>query len=401
MRTDTFLWCAGIEDTFISDPYIKTGKTLDEYELTDHYRLWKQDFQKVHELGIDALRWGIPWYRVQPKRNSWDWSWSDQVLPYLVEELHIDPILDLMHYGTPLWLENSFLNPDYPQLVEEYTNQVIERYGHLLHMATPFNEPHTAAEFAGRKGQWPPYQKDYSGYLAVYKSIMRGTIRQTRVLQQANITNVQVECSGGSLTIDPFLKNQACIETTVQSMFYDFLTGDFSDLESVFPFFNDHGLTDRDLSEFTENPPGIDVMGINFYPQFSFQDISYDGNKQIVRENHLLWTDDLLKLLHARYEKYHCPMMITETSIRDDNMLKAQWLQEATDVVSGAYRNGFPIHGFTWFPIIDMYDWEYRVNEGPKEDFQAKFGFWNQKREAYCCVDQFRSIIQAAKEIRQ
>ncbi len=94
-------------------------------------------------------------------------------------------------------------------------------------------------------------------------------------------------------------------------------------------------------------------------------------------------------------------MMITETSIRDDNMLKAQWLQEATDVVSGAYRNGFPIHGFTWFPIIDMYDWEYRVNEGPKEEFQAKFGFWNQKREAYCCVDQFRSIIQAAKEIRQ
>ena len=94
-------------------------------------------------------------------------------------------------------------------------------------------------------------------------------------------------------------------------------------------------------------------------------------------------------------------MMITETSIRDDNALKAHWLKEATSEVLGAHNNGFPIHGFTWFPIIDMYDWEYRVNEGPKEDFKATFGFWNQEREPYCCVDQYRSIIHKAKETQQ
>ena len=28
------MFCGGIEDTFIADPYPATGKTLDEYELT-------------------------------------------------------------------------------------------------------------------------------------------------------------------------------------------------------------------------------------------------------------------------------------------------------------------------------------------------------------------------------
>ena len=41
MFQDRFHWGFGIEDTFIGDPHPVTGKVLDEYELTDHYRLWK------------------------------------------------------------------------------------------------------------------------------------------------------------------------------------------------------------------------------------------------------------------------------------------------------------------------------------------------------------------------
>ncbi|PPC88800.1 MAG: glycoside hydrolase, partial [Methylocystis sp.] len=38
-----FLWATGVEDTFITDPHPRTGRMLDEYELTDHYRRWKED----------------------------------------------------------------------------------------------------------------------------------------------------------------------------------------------------------------------------------------------------------------------------------------------------------------------------------------------------------------------
>ena len=46
---DPFLWATGIEDTFITDPWPATGRTLEEYELTQHYRFWRDDFQRIAE----------------------------------------------------------------------------------------------------------------------------------------------------------------------------------------------------------------------------------------------------------------------------------------------------------------------------------------------------------------
>ena len=128
MFQDRFHWGFGIEDTFIGDPHPVTGKVLDEYELTDHYRLWKEDFDRIGTIGLDSVRWGIPWYRVQPEKNKWDWSFTDQVIPYIVQEKKLHLVLDLMHYGVPTWMKQAYLDPDYPQYVEAYTARVIERY---------------------------------------------------------------------------------------------------------------------------------------------------------------------------------------------------------------------------------------------------------------------------------
>ena len=46
-----FWWATGIEDTFITEPWHLTGRTLDEYELTGHYERWQEDFGLVAELG--------------------------------------------------------------------------------------------------------------------------------------------------------------------------------------------------------------------------------------------------------------------------------------------------------------------------------------------------------------
>ena len=118
MFQDRFHWGFGIEDTFIGDPHPVTGKVLDEYELTDHYRLWKEDFDRIGTIGLDSVRWGIPWYRVQPEKNKWDWSFTDQVIPYIVQEKKLHLVLDLMHYGVPTWMKQAYLDPDYPQYVE-------------------------------------------------------------------------------------------------------------------------------------------------------------------------------------------------------------------------------------------------------------------------------------------
>ena len=97
---DEFLWAGGIEDTFV--PQTRPGhRSLDEYELMGHYEHWKEDIALTKDVGMNSLRWGVPWYKVEPDKGRFDWSWTDQVIPYMVEELKILPVVDLMHYGCP------------------------------------------------------------------------------------------------------------------------------------------------------------------------------------------------------------------------------------------------------------------------------------------------------------
>ena len=83
-RADDFLWATGIEDTFV--PQTRPGhRALDEYQLMSHYQHWREDLALVGDLGLRAVRWGVPWYRVEPfQPGEFDWRWTDQVLPYLV-----------------------------------------------------------------------------------------------------------------------------------------------------------------------------------------------------------------------------------------------------------------------------------------------------------------------------
>src|SRR5688572_16728492 len=159
-----FVWATGIEDTFI--PQVRPGlRALDEYRLTQHDKFWKSDLDLVADSGLRALRWGIPWYQVQPGPDRWDWRWIDEVLDYMVNMKGITPVLDLMHYGTPLWLENSFINSRYPELVAQYACEVTKRYSSLVRYYTPLNEPMVNADMCGRNGEWPPYLTGDDGYV--------------------------------------------------------------------------------------------------------------------------------------------------------------------------------------------------------------------------------------------
>src|SRR3712207_5945173 len=135
-----FYWAVLIEDTFI--PHARPGlRPLEEYELTQHYQFWRQDLDCAASLGLSHLRWGIPWYRVNPAPGQFDWRWVDEVVDDMVSVKGIRLIADLLHYGTPLWMEDAFVDPDYPQRVAEYAYAFATRYADLVDWYTPHNEP--------------------------------------------------------------------------------------------------------------------------------------------------------------------------------------------------------------------------------------------------------------------
>src|SRR6476660_181576 len=147
-----FMFATGIENSY---PTIKlpdgSMKRVDEMEKTKHYENWEQDFQLVKELGICFLRYGPPLYKTFLGPGKYDWSFSDEVFQKL-DELQIEPIVDLCHFGVPDWLGN-FQNPDFPRYFAEYACAFAARFPWVRYY-TPVNEIFVAAMFSARYGWW-------------------------------------------------------------------------------------------------------------------------------------------------------------------------------------------------------------------------------------------------------
>lgn len=372
-----FLWATGIEDTFISQA-CPGLRALDEYELTQHYQLWKRDFDLVAETGVKAVRWGIPWYRVQPAPDRWDWAWTDKALDYLVNVKGITPILDLMHYGTPRWLENSFINSNYPRYVAEYAHTVAARYKSLVRYYTPLNEPMVNAEFCGNKAEWPPYLSGEDGYVKLILALAKGIVLTTQAIkvEQADSVTIQVEALWHTFTKDSLLEERAAQDNARQYLCFDLTTGRVKDDYVLANYLYAHGVTGVDLEWFCRNAVTFDFFGVNFYP-WSYGELRQTSNGSIRYVTGDTSGDKIAVVIREGYKRYRMPIMITETSAKRDIRGRAQWMDETLDTVRALRMDGIPVLGYTWFPLFTMIDWEYRKGKRPLKDYLIHLGLYD------------------------
>ena len=151
------------------------------------------------------------------------------------------------------------------------------------------------------------------------------------------------------------------------------------------------GLCEKDIDAFERGKTDIGIMGINFYPQFSFKDIRKEGDS-IVYSNHAMWVNDLDDILRKRYERFSCPMLITETSVRDDEELKKKWIEES---LKYCLECRYPLLGYTYFPLIDMVDWEWRLDGGSDlSPYIARFGLYDRERKERPAAQTYRAFAE-------
>ncbi|HET9802671.1 MAG TPA: hypothetical protein VFP96_05505, partial [Candidatus Acidoferrum sp.] len=120
---EMFMFATGIEN---SSPTIDAGTVrVDEMETCGHYEQWRLDFEKVAELGIRFLRYGVPLHKVYLGAERFDWGFSDEAIGEL-RRRGIFCIADLCHFGVPDWIGN-FQNPDFPKLLAQYARAFAKR----------------------------------------------------------------------------------------------------------------------------------------------------------------------------------------------------------------------------------------------------------------------------------
>jgi len=358
----------GIEDTFI--PQIRPGhRRLDEYELTQHYTHWREDLDLVAESGAEFIRWGVPWYLVEPEPGVFDWSWTDQVAAHMSAR-GIRCIVDLMHYGTPTWIDNAFLNAQYPERVAAYGRAVAERYRGVWDDFTPLNEPIVNAEWCGEMGNWPPYLTGIDGFLTVTKALAKGMVRTQQEIAEANPDAVFVHVDAGFRYEGETTPLSREILEERRFLALDLITGRVGADHPLRSWLGDHGYTDDDLAWFAANAVTPDVLGVNYYPTFTTIRMDADGVKSPVVAG-TAGLRDLVQLYSARYA---LPIVITETSLVGTPDEKIAWLRESEAEVEALRADGIPVVGYTWFPFLDLVDWLYRFDEKPVDDWMLDFG---------------------------
>ena len=167
---------------------------------------------------------GTKWSR---SGGKFDWRWTDEVISYIVEELKITPIIDLMHYGCPFWLKKEFANPDYPKLVAGYSASFAERYRNAIKWYTPLNEPIINSLMCGMRGLWPPYLKGETGYIRIMLQLARGIINTVRAIKDIVPDSVMfhVEATGMTRTARKDLEVLAREEKDRGHVCYDLISG--------------------------------------------------------------------------------------------------------------------------------------------------------------------------------
>ncbi len=405
-QPNIFIWASGIENTFV--PQTRPGhRALDEYELMGHYEHWREDLALARELGVQALRWGVPWYRVEPQPGRWDWRWTDQVIPYLVQELGITPIIDLMHYGCPLWMRQPFADPDYPQAVAAYAGAFAERYRDLIRWYTPLNEPYVNALMCGKRGLWPPYRRGNRGYVQLILQLAQGMLRTVEAIKAVDPAAMMVHVEAAGI-------NRAAIEELATSAWEDqhrryvsvvLLTGRVTPEHPLFAWLVHHGAGPNVLAQLVDQAISMDVMGLNFYPRWSTQEVYVDRRG---RPAYRLVEKDgggFAALIRQYYERYQVPIMVTETSEHGSMVRRARWLRTSVSAIKQLRADGVPVIGYTWFPLFTMIDWRYRHGERAADQYRVELGLYTlgddreQRWRATPLVEQFRSYVTNTADV--
>lgn len=400
VQPEAFWWATGIEDTFITAPHPATGRTLDEYELTGHYRRWHADLGLMASLGVGCARYGVPWHRIQPARGQWAWEHADAPLERLLE-LGIAPQVDLVHYGLPGWIEGAYLNPGYPALVAEYASRLAERFRGRIHWYTPLNEPRVTAWYCGRLGWWPPHARSWRGFVAVMLAVAAGIQATVAALRAVDpeIVAYHVDATDLYEAGHPSLEGEAKQRREIVFLALDLVAGRVVPGHALWDWLRGHGADEAMLARLAAGAVAPEVIGLNLYPLFTRKVLQHDPAGRL--RTRMPYTEQGLieGVARAYHARYGVPMLISEVATSGSVARRMAWLERSVAAVRSMRAEGVALVGYTWWPMFALVTWAWRQGRRDVAQHLLQMGLWDLdaelERVPTRLVDAYRALAAA------
>jgi beta-glucosidase/6-phospho-beta-glucosidase/beta-galactosidase/glycosyltransferase involved in cell wall biosynthesis len=346
-----FVWGSGLECSFI--PHLN----VDQFAWTQHDRFWKEDFKLAREVaGITNLRYSLPWHQIETTPGHFNWHMADERIEE-ASRLGINLMMDVMHFGTPLWLKQAVGDPEFPEALERYTEALVTRYRRDIRTWCPCNEPLVCALFSGDFGFWPPHARKWRGYMPVLSRVVQGVSRSIRAIRRALPEGVILLCDAAEnfKARTETLAEEVSRRNLRRFVVMDLLTGRVDQHHPLYTWLTGYGLAETDLEWFRSNPQKPTVLGLDYYPHSDWQlEESPNGVRQRRADN----PAGFAAIARDYYTRYGLPMMLTETSIEGASMNREIWFEQMVDQITDLRSEGIPLTGFIWWPLLDQIDWD-------------------------------------------
>jgi len=386
-NSSNFMFATGIECSY---PTIDQGKLRrDLLEECGHYKNWKQDLHLVKELGLQVLRYGLPYYAIHKGANRYDWSFADEVMNE-IKKLGITPILDLLHFGVPDWIV-SFQNPELPIHFAKYAAAVAKRYA-WVKFYTPVNEIYVTAKMSAREGVWNEQLKSDKAFVTALKNIVAASILATHQIASQRPDCVIVQSESAEYIHEAYVSKapEVTMINKVRFLALDLLYAHPPDAD-VCMYLLDNGMTREEYNWFMAGePPGYQVIGNDYYGRNEFIKLSNDT---------FLNASDVLGwylITKEYYDRYRKPVMHTETNTFDAKeapvWLWKQWLN-----ILQMRKDGVPVLGFTWYSLTDQVDWHIGLSQ--KKGVINECGLFDLNRNPRVVAEAYRMLLQEFGQI--
>ena len=270
----------------------------------------------------------------------------------------ITPIIDLIHYGTPIWMDNGVLNNWFPERFAEYAHQFAKRFDGIEDHYTPMNEPQGSANESGQDAVWPPYLIGVDGCCTICLALAKAIVLTSRALRDTNSNCCLISSECNSLIPYETLATVAGLpdldlgSTFPHRLFPASLAyGMILTEDPLVQALSRMGYADDDFQWFLEHAEPPDILGYNLYPALT------PGATTLVEAR-----DRLLRDLTEVHAATGLPVYVTETSAGLNDEEKVEWIRALGELCRQARGQGLALRGINWWPLFETIQWDYRDN---------------------------------------
>ena len=322
----------------------KQAETPENYvsgKGVDHFHRYKEDFDILKSLNLNAFRFGIEWSRAEPEEGVWNKTAFDHYHNYIAELRNrgIEPVLNLWHWTQPVWFEEkgAFEKSGNIGYFLRFVAKVIEEFGEEVKYIITLNEPNVYASLSYITGEWPPQHKSPLKALIVYRNLVKSH----------NLSYALIKKSNPELRVGVAAQLSNNLPNNPKKM-----------LDKVVAKAAEYGWNWWFLDRIKRR---MDFVGFNYYFTYHF-----DGFKKVdpkAPQNDMGWymePSDVGEVATKVWLRYHKPVMVTENGVADaEDKHRQWWLKETMLSLITAQKAGVNLIGYMHWSLLDNFEWAY------------------------------------------